>query len=180
MSRKFSWINPKVEVRNSGINGRGLFAKDKINKGEVVTVSGGIIVDDEEYKKLKNKKKEFFMTYSTPVADGFYIISGFSHKKLEPDDFYNHGCSPNCVLGGHLVITALRDIEKDEELTLDYGTFEDDENYKLICNCGSPECRKIITGKDWMKPELQKKYNGYFIWHLQQKINSMNNGHEKE
>lgn len=180
MSRKFSWINPKVEVRKSGINGKGLFSIDRIKKGEVITVSGGFIIDENEYKKMKNRTRKFFMKYSTPVADGFYIISGLNSKSLEPDDFYNHSCSPNCGLSGHLIITALRDIEKDEELTLDYATFEDSNDFRLECNCGSPECRKIITGNDWMKSELQKKYNGYFIWHLQKKINSMNNGDTRE
>jgi hypothetical protein len=27
-----------------------------------------------------------------------------------------------------------------------------------------------VTGKDWMKPELQARYRGWFSWFLQRKI----------
>jgi hypothetical protein len=40
----------------------------------------------------------------------------------------------------------------------------------MTCNCGAPGCRKVITGRDWMKPELQQKYRGYFSWYLEKKI----------
>ena len=36
-------------------------------------------------------------------------------------------------------------------------------------------CRGTITGKDWMKPELQAKYNGWFCWYLQRKIAAAGN-----
>jgi putative transposase len=35
------------------------------------------------------------------------------------------------------------------------------------CNCGEPECRGTITGKDWKRRDLQKKYRGYISWYLQ-------------
>jgi hypothetical protein len=30
----------------------------------------------------------------------------------------------------------------------------------------------LITGTDWRKPELQKKYDGYFSWFIQRRIYS--------
>jgi hypothetical protein len=29
-----------------------------------------------------------------------------------------------------------------------------------------------VTGKDWMKPELQEKYAGWFCWFIQRKIDA--------
>jgi hypothetical protein len=45
-----------------------------------------------------------------------------------------------------------------------------DFNYTFDCSCGAPGCRGKITAVDWKKPQLQKKYKGYFSWHVQEKI----------
>jgi len=37
------------------------------------------------------------------------------------------------------------------------------------CECGAPNCRKIVTGKDWQRPELQRRYAGYFSAYLARK-----------
>jgi uncharacterized protein len=42
----------------------------------------------------------------------------------------------------------------------------------LDCHCGRPQCRGTVTGKDWMKPELQEKYAGWFCWFIQRKIDA--------
>ena len=39
--------------------------------------------------------------------------------------------------------------------------------------CGSANCRGTITGKDWMKKDLQEKYKGWFCWFLQRKIDAL-------
>jgi len=31
----------------------------------------------------------------------------------------------------------------------------------------------VVTGEDWRKPELQRKYDGYFAWHIQRRIRAM-------
>ena len=41
--RTFSWLNPKCEVRDTGMYGKGVFAKSVIRKGEIVCVAGGYI-----------------------------------------------------------------------------------------------------------------------------------------
>ena len=66
----------------------------------------------------------------------------------------------------------MRDISPGEELTHDWAT-TDDLDYALECNCGSPNCRRIVTGKDWMKEELQEKYRGWFSWFIQRKIDML-------
>ena len=44
MTAPLSWLLPKTIVQESAIHGRGLFAKEKIAKGEIVAVKGGHIV----------------------------------------------------------------------------------------------------------------------------------------
>ena len=44
----YSVMSSKVEVRNSPIHGKGMFAKTNIEKGEVVFIKGGYILSKDE------------------------------------------------------------------------------------------------------------------------------------
>jgi hypothetical protein len=87
----------------------------------------------------------------------------------------NHSCEPNLGLQGQIVYVALRDIAVDEELTFDYAMNDDDPNEIMKCQCGAESCRRVITGVDWKKPEIQRKYNGYFSWFIQRRIDATKN-----
>ncbi|MDD2703016.1 MAG: SET domain-containing protein-lysine N-methyltransferase [Candidatus Omnitrophica bacterium] len=168
--RGFSWLSPKVRLRDSGIQGKGLFAIREIKKGEVVNVCGGTIVSEAEYLKLGRKYADFLFNYATQIEEGFYLIGGLGKKELEDDDFLNHSCDPNCGIRGQIVVAAMRDIGKGEELTLDYAMIDDDPEISFTCSCGSACCRKVVTGGDWRDSRLQRKYKGYFTWYIQEKI----------
>jgi hypothetical protein len=62
----------------------------------------------------------------------------------------------------------MRDIAPGEELTHDWAMTDDDEN-EHPCNCGAVACRKVITGQDWRREDLQEKYKGYMSWYLVEK-----------
>jgi len=83
--------------------------------------------------------------------------------------YSNHSCNPNLGVRGEITFVAMRDIRVGEELTHDWATTDDDE-YSVECECGAANCRKILTGKDWQKPELQKRYASYFSAYLADKI----------
>ncbi len=90
----------------------------------------------------------------------------------------NHSCSPNAGFKGQIVLVAMHDIKKGEQITFDYATVLSkprgvDKEYEFKCNCGSVECRKSITWNDWKNPVLQKKYDGYFQWYLGEKIKEL-------
>ena len=70
---------------------------------------------------------------------------------------------------GEITFVALRDIRAGEELTHDWA-MTDDDDYSVECKCGAPNCRKILTGKDWQHSELQKRYAGYFSAYLARKM----------
>lgn len=73
---------------------------------------------------------------------------------------------------GQIVFVAMRDIAADEELTHDWAT-TDDLEYEMSCKCASSTCRGTVTGRDWMRPELQEKYKGWFCWFIQRKIDRL-------
>ena len=79
--------------------------------------------------------------------------------------FSNHSCEPNIGVRGQIVFVAMRDVAAGEELTHDWAMTDDDEN-EHPCNCGAAGCRKVITGKDWRRADLQEKYRGYMSWYL--------------
>jgi len=106
------------------------------------------------------------------ITEEFFIAPV---KQEEQDGgmlYTNHSCAPNIAIQGQIVFVALRDIAPGEELTHDWAT-TDDLAYVVECKCGTPQCRGTITGKDWMKPELQEKYKGWFCWFLQKKIDEL-------
>jgi uncharacterized protein len=159
---QFSYRSPKTEVRESKIHGRGLFAKAGIEKGEIVAVKGGHIVDRETLRREITPKLG-------PVdiqIDRDLFIAPVTDDERELSMLYtNHSCEPNIGLRGEITFVAMREIRAGEELTHDWA-MTDDDDYSVECNCGARNCRKTLTGKDWQRPELQKKYTGYFSAYL--------------
>lgn len=167
---KKSYISPKVELRNSKI-GKGLFAKEKIFKGELVvdfSTGPGSLLKDDEYKNFF----EAGLDYGIQVDEDAIFAAIDTKDELEDADFINHSCDPNCGIKGSLQIIAMRDIEPEEEIAFDYAMSESTP-FSLVCECGAAQCRKKITGEDWKIPELQQKYKGYFSEYLQKKIDAI-------
>ena len=151
-----SILSDKVEVRNNGLNGKGIFAKEFIKKGEIVFIKGGHILT----------RKEIF---SSGIINSYFLGATNKQEENEIKLYQNHSFNPNCGLRGEITFVAMKDINKDEELTTDYA-FIDNEDYKFECTCGSTNCRKVITGFDWKIKELQDKYYDYFAQYLKEKI----------
>jgi SET domain-containing protein len=164
---RLSYLSPKTEVRESRIHGRGLFAADKIHKGEVVAVKGGHIVTREQLREITPR----LGPVEIQIGDDFFIAPVTAEERELSMLYSNHSCDANIGMRGEITFVALRDIEADEELTHDWCTADDDD-YSLECKCGAANCRKILTGKDWQRPELQKQYAGYFSAYLAKKIAS--------
>jgi len=167
--RNPSWLNPKLIVKKSSIDGKGVFAKKSIRKGEIVAVFGGLVIRKEEYAKLTRGKFKKAESYGICLGGGFYLITS-REGRLEKADRFNHSCRPNAGIKGQITLVAMRSIKPGEEVTFDYATTECEES-SFKCNCRNKDCRKIITGNDWKNQLLQKKYKGYFSHHLQEKIN---------
>lgn len=160
-----SFLSPKTEVRASRIQGRGLFARELIARGEIVAIKGGHIFDGKMLRSLQ----PLLGPAEIQIADDLYIGPTTTENREGSMIFSNHSCDPNIGVQGQIIFVAMRDIQAGEELTHDWATTDCDD-YEMPCNCGAVDCRKIITGQDWMKPELQEKYKGYFSWYLERKI----------
>lgn len=160
-----SWRSPKSEVRQSPIHGRGLFATAAIRKNAIVLVKGGNIINREQRREVTAR----LGPVEIQIGDDLFIAPVTGEEREGAMLYSNHSCDANLGIRGNVVFVAMRDIGAGEELTHDWCV-TDDDNYSVECKCGSPSCRKLLTGKDWQKPELQKKYAGYFSWYLAQKM----------
>ncbi len=160
-----SYISPKAAVRESPIHGRGLFAAERIAAGEIVCVKGGYVFDLRALEAMP----DWYAAAEIQVAEDLFIGPSTEGEREGSMIFSNHSCEPNIGVRGQIVFVAMRRIEAGEELTHDWATTDDDD-YELECRCGAHACRKVITGQDWRRPELQEKYRGYFSAHLADKI----------
>ncbi len=160
-----SWRSLKSEVRASPIHGRGLFAISNIAKNEMVMVKGGHIISRKQLREINAQ----LGPVEIQIGDDLFIAPVTREEREGSMLYSNHSCDANLGVRGNIVFGALRDIAAGEELTHDWCT-TDDDNYTVECKCRAPGCRRVLTGKDWQKPELQAKYAGYFSWYLAEKI----------
>ena len=161
-----SFLSPKTEVRESKIHGRGLFAIGDIAKNEIVAVKGGHIVDG---KTLRTKITPVLGPMEIQIDDDLFIAPVTEEERELSMLYSNHSCDPNLGTRGEITFVAMRHICAGEELTHDWA-MTDDDDYSIECNCGACDCREILTGKDWQRPGLQKRYVGYFSAYLARKI----------
>ena len=169
MDKPLSYRSPKTEVRESPIHGHGLFATAPIAKDEVVAVKGGHIINREQLREITPK----LGPVEIQIGDDLFIAPVTPEEREASMLYSNHSCDANLGVRGEITFVALRDIAAGEELTHDWCVTDDDD-YSVKCNCGSAKCRRTLTGKDWQRAELQKRYAGYFSAYLAEKIALMN------
>ena len=162
-----SYVSPKTEVRESKIHGRGLFAIADIAKDEIVAVKGGHIVDG---KTLREKITPRLGPVEIQIDDDLFIAPVTEEERELSMLYSNHSCDPNLGVRGEITFVAMHDIRADEELTHDWA-MTDDDDYSVECNLRHIQIAgEILTGKDWQRPDLQKRYAGYFSAYLARKI----------
>ncbi len=137
----------KICVKKSKICGRGIFAKEAINSGTKIGIFKGKIISE-----TKNNLKKY--------SDYLLSIS-YTKAILVKNDlkFTNHSCDPNCGVKDGIILTAIKNIKKGEELTLDYSTITYD--YKMKCFCKNKICRGETRGYKCLNKKLKKKYLGF-------------------
>ena len=163
-----SWRPSKTEVRQSPIHGKGLFASADIARSEIVAIKGGHVVSRHFLEREVTPK---LGPVEIQIGDDLFIAPVTADEREGSMLYSNHSCDPNLGLRGNITFVALRDIEVGEELTHDW-CMTDDDIYEIECTCRSANCRRVLTGKDWQRPELQARYRGYFAMYLADKITS--------
>lgn len=164
-----TWVDPRVIVKKSSIDGNGLFAKTLIKQGEIVMIWGGIKIPIEEY--VENKYRDMTLV---PIDEETYLGLPITDNTESIDEYLNHSCDPSVWLVDEVTLVARRDIHTGQEITVDAATWDADEDWLYVengkCHCGTSLCRKTITPHDWTLKELQQRYKGHFSPYLEKRV----------
>ncbi len=136
----------KYYLKKNGATGYGIYAKNIIKKGELIykgeEQSQRIVTKSHVLKNWSADEIKTFRRYAYPISDEVFILWDTDPQSWAPQ---NHSCDPNTEYKG-LDVIAIKDIFPNEELTLDYSSFLNEEMQPFKCNCKSPNCRQWITG----------------------------------
>lgn len=144
--------------------GRGVFAARPFARGEPLVVFGGTVMTFTELTRLPSPGH-----VAIQVDEDAYLVS----REDGPGDWVNHSCDPNAGLAGQLTLVAMRAIVPGEEITFDYAMSDGSPYDEFTCRCGGPSCRGRVTGRDWGRQDLVRRYAGYFSPYLQRRIDRL-------
>ncbi len=138
-------LKPFVMKGNS-IAGYGIYASRNIKEGEIIFKGEGrsqrLITKRFVEKNWNDEEKLHFRRYAYPVSEELFILWDDDPSEWAPQ---NHCCNANTAFDG-LNVLALRNVDKGHELTLDYAHFLDENMEPFNCECGSANCRGLVTG----------------------------------
>ena len=165
-----SWVSPKLVPGKSRIHGVGVIAAEPIAKGEKLMEFGGEPITPADFETDVYRMRSIWQ-----VGDGAYLALREDDPEPSLDENLNHACDSNSWLDGEVTLVARRDIAAGEEITLDQGTWNHDEDDYVWdqdhCTCGADVCRKTLTHNDWRLPDVQRHYAGHFHPFVQRMIN---------
>ena len=160
-----SYLSSKLEGRpKADGSGNGIYSLEPIKKGELVAVFGGVVYEWDAFIHLPDRERSLCIQ----VEDRHFLVP----RPIGEGDYVNHSCNPNAGLSGQIGLVAMRDIKIGEEVCFDYAMSDTMPYDEFECGCGSSNCRGKISGNDWQKPVLQKRYAGFFAPHVQRKIDA--------
>ena len=137
----------RIEVRESGVHGKGVYAIAPIAEGErIIEYKGERISWETALDRHPHDPNDPNHTFYFSLEDGDVLDAKYGGNRSR---WINHACEPNCEAreqDGRVFIHALRDIQPGEELFYDYGLVIDGRQTKKLkkefaCYCGSPNCR---------------------------------------
>jgi uncharacterized protein len=137
----------RIQVRRSGVHGKGVFALQPIARGEtIIEYKGEIITWPQAQRRHPHDPSDPNHTFYFHIDDKRVIDAAVGGNAAR---WINHACRPNCEADetdGRIFIKALRRLEPGEELFYDYGLIID-ERYtpklkkQFECRCGTRGCR---------------------------------------
>jgi uncharacterized protein len=137
----------RIQVRRSGVHGKGVFAIAPIARGErLIEYTGEVITWREALRRHPHDPNDPDHTFYFHIDDKHVIDAKVGGNAAR---WINHACTPNCEadeVDGRVFIQALRFIAPGEELFYDYGlVIEERYTQKLkkqfACRCGTRGCR---------------------------------------
>jgi len=146
----------KVYIKSSLQHGRGVFAREKILAGESILTFAGPLL-----KRTEVREEDYHLQIGVDLYLG---ASG------EADDYVNHSCDPNAGFRNGLALVARRDIGAEEEITWDYSTAIDEDDFPgFACCCGAATCRGAVRSFRHLDPAIRERLQGWLLPYLREK-----------
>jgi D-alanine-D-alanine ligase-like ATP-grasp enzyme len=138
------------EIRSVAERGFGHYATRPILAGESIVrfeeSPHTLVTRSHVERAWTGAEVDWFRRYAWPLTDEVWVT-----WSRDPDEWrpINHSCEPNAWLHG-LDVVARTDIDRGDEITLDYATFYNELMPSFECQCRERSCRGTITGADLM------------------------------
>ena len=141
------WVSEALEVRESGMEGKGVYSVRDIKEGEVIGVFGGIVIHEEEIDHLTRTvpAEKLNIDHAMYIYPGFLMLHDYENG-CDPLCFVNHSCDPSSKITNGIILIAVRDIPAGEEVSWNYKETDDVGNwsYEFKCQCGSTNCKGMV------------------------------------
>ena len=140
----------RIEVRRSGVHGKGVFALAPIRAGKkIIEYTGEVISWKEALRRHPHDPEQPNHTFYFHIDDKHVIDANVGGNAAR---WINHACDTNCEadeVDGRVFIKALRKLREGDELFYDYGlTIDEPYTKKLkreyVCRCGAKRCRGTL------------------------------------
>ena len=137
----------RIQVRRSGVHGKGVFALAPIPKGEVLIEYIGEVIDwPEALRRHPHDPSDPHHTFYFHIDEKHVIDAKVGGNAAR---WINHACEPNCEadeVDGRIFIKSLRALKPGQELFYDYGLVIDAKYTPKLkkeyeCRCGARKCR---------------------------------------
>lgn len=129
-------MSEELEVKKSGIYGRGCFARRAFPARRKIALYAGELIKGRRLIEARLKRQEAIKIIrldEDTAIDG--AVGG------DATAYINHSCAPNAFMrivpGSRVAFFALRDIKPGEEITMNYR----DPDHPEVCRCGATNCR---------------------------------------
>jgi hypothetical protein len=145
--------SPKLDVGMTQ-GKKGLFALVSIDRNEVL-----IDLNGENYFLSPTRR-------SLQIGEKRHVFG-----RDETVGYLNHSCEPNSFLEfSSLCVRALRDIQRGEEVKVNYAATEYEMNDSFRCDCGSSACLQMIRGFKFLTRDQQLELKPYLAPYLLKKL----------
>jgi SET domain-containing protein len=154
---------PLIEVRDSPLHGKGVFALESLSRGtRVIEYLGERVSHREADRRYGDKSANDNHTVLFVVDSRTVIDAGVNGNEAR---FVNHACEPNCesvIEDRRVFIEAVRPIRPGEELTYDYQIQRDDDDPPDVdeifaCRCGFAGCRGTMLWSEPAAPPVKRQ-----------------------
>jgi SET domain-containing protein len=147
-----------LEVRKSGVHGRGVYTTAPIRKGTcIIEYTGAHLPWKKAMDLPPHNPDDPYHTFFFSLDNGDVIDAGQGGNDAR---WINHSCDPNCETkeeDDRIFVYALRSLREGQELFYDYKIVPAERRSKALekhylCLCGSENCRGTM-----LEPKAPKK-----------------------